>query len=272
MDKCERKLSVTGIIQQYKVFSKDFWLGYKTLEKLYPDFDSIKINLLKCKRIDPKYYQDIPNYQIERDLLEQEWNQKNEEAKQQGISTHEYIHNLLCTNLQACKNEFYIPTDKYQLKNYDQFLTCQDGIFAEYKLEIPINDEFTLIGIPDCFIIHDGVIDIKDWKTSDTPIKFKSNYEMSQHQTKKLKFPLNGTDDAPGIHYQIQLSIYMWMLLQLRPDLKPGVLEIVWIKDNKIKKVYPVEYMEKQVNKLIKFHVKNIKLQEEMLKCREIKY
>jgi hypothetical protein len=43
----------------------------------------------------------------------------------------------------------------------------------------------------------------------------------------------------------------MWMLLQIRPDLKPGVLEIVWIQNDKIKKVYPVEYLESKINKFI---------------------
>ena len=30
-----------------------------------------------------------------------------------------------------------------------------------------LNNDIILIGIPDCFIIHDGIVDIIDWKTND---------------------------------------------------------------------------------------------------------
>jgi hypothetical protein len=52
----------------------------------------------------------------------------------------------------------------------------------------------------------------------------------------------------------------MWMILKLRPDLKPGKLQIVHIKDMKIRNVYDVEYLEKDIEKLIKWHVKSLKL------------
>ena len=64
----------------------------------------------------------------------------------------------------------------------------------------------------------------------------------------------------------------MWMLLKIRPDLKPGKLEIVWIQNDKIKKVYPVEYLEDKINKFIPWHLKSIRLKSKMNACREIKY
>ena len=64
----------------------------------------------------------------------------------------------------------------------------------------------------------------------------------------------------------------MWMLLKLRPDLKPGKLKLVWIKDYKAKKVFEVEYLEKEVDTLLKWHLKSIKLKKETDKCKEIKY
>jgi hypothetical protein len=64
----------------------------------------------------------------------------------------------------------------------------------------------------------------------------------------------------------------MWMLLQIRPDLKPGQLEIVWIQHDKIKKVYPVEYLENKINKFIAWHLKSLRLKNKMHECREIKY
>lgn len=262
-------LSVSSLINKYKQFARNFWLGYKTLEKLHPNFDDIKMNLLKSKRIDPKYYADLPTYQMEKDLLDLEWKKKSEEARAIGTSTHEYIHNLFVTDLKGCKLEFGIPTDTYSLSSD---LQCNSGFFVEQKLEVKLDDDYSLVGIPDYFIIKDGVVSIKDWKTSETPIKFKSMYELSTHQNKKLKFPLNFLDDVEGVHYQIQLSLYMWMILKLRPDLKPGQLEIVWIKDNKVKKSFPVEYLGDKIDKFINWHLKSLHLEQKMSECREIKY
>jgi hypothetical protein len=64
----------------------------------------------------------------------------------------------------------------------------------------------------------------------------------------------------------------MWMILKLRPDLKPGKLQIVHIKDMKICNVYDVEYLEQDIEKLIKWHVKSLKLKQKTMECREIEY
>lgn len=261
-------LSVVNLINDYHVFDKDFWLNYKTLEKLHPDFESIKMSLLKTKRVDKKYIENLESFELEKQLLAEEWQIKSDEAKTAGINTHEYIKNLLKVDPKGCTT-FQLPTDKYTVSS--DLLNASSGIFIEQRLEIPLDDEYTLVGVPDCFVIHDGQIDIKDWKVLESAPKFKSMYEVSKKQNKKMKYPL-ALDDVNGVHYQIQLSIYMWMLLQIRPDLKPGQLEIVWIQHDKIKKVYPVEYLENKINKFIAWHLKSLHLKNKMHECREIKY
>ena len=68
-------ISVTSIINSYHQFDREFWLSYKVLEKIHPNFDSIKLNLLKSKRIDQKYLKeiDINQYNLEKALLDAEW-------------------------------------------------------------------------------------------------------------------------------------------------------------------------------------------------------
>lgn len=266
-------ISVTSIINSYHQFDREFWLSYKVLEKIYPNFDSIKLNLLKAKRIDQKYLKeiDINQYNLEKALLDAEWKQENEEAKKVGTSTHEYIHNLFCTDLKAVKSEFQIDTDLYSVQKLESFIKCNNGIFVEHKLEYRLDDDYVLVGIPDCFIIHDNVVDIIDWKTNDK-LSFKSMFEAGKGKTKRLKYPLCTLDDCNGIHYQLQLSIYMWLILQLRPDLNPGELKIVWIKDQKIKKTFQVEFLKDVVDKLMKWHIKTVKLNQKFQECRDIKY
>ena len=108
--------------------------------------------------------------------------------------------------------------------------------------------------------------------TSEESIKFKSKYDVAKKSTSKLKYPLSKYDNSEGNIYQLQLSLYMWMILKLRPDLKPGKLQIVHIKDMKIRNVYDVEYLEKDIEKLIKWHVKSLKLKQKTMECREIEY
>lgn len=266
-------ISTTQLIHSYHHFDKDFWLSYKTLEKLHPNFDSIKMSLLKSKRIDAKVMKEVDEqvFTTERQLLQAEWESKNEEAKQTGITTHEYIRNLFCTNLKAVKKDFLIDTDQYNLAQMEQFLSS-DGIFIEHRLELPLEENYSLVGIPDCFIIHDGIVDIYDWKVCEDKIKFKSVFDVGKNHSKKMKYPLSSLDDCDGIQYQLQLSIYMWIILKLRPELKPGTLKIVQIKDRKVKNVFEVPYMEKEVKKLIPWHLKNTKLNKALFNCREIKY
>lgn len=260
-------LSVVNLINDYHVFDRDFWLGYKTLEKLHPDFNDIKMSLLKTKKINAKFLEGVENFEVEKALLEAEWKQKSEEAKTQGINTHKYIQDLLKVDPDTCRHEFQLS--EYQVSK--DLLNASNAMFIEHRLEVPLDENHVLVGVPDCFVIHDGQIDIKDWKCLDSAPKFKSMYEVSKHSSKKMKYPL-ALDDVNGVHYQIQLSIYMWMLLQIRPDLKPGVLEIVWIQNNKIKKVFPVEYLETKINKFIPWHLKALNLKEKTQSCREIKY
>jgi hypothetical protein len=64
----------------------------------------------------------------------------------------------------------------------------------------------------------------------------------------------------------------MWMILQLRPDLKPGTLNISWVQDMRVKKSFEVPYMEDEINQLIQWYIKDIRLKQEMDKCKEIQY
>lgn len=139
-------------------------------------------------------------------------------------------------------------------------------------MEWKLDDEYQLVGIADLIQIHDGIVDIIDWKTDEDGIKFKSHFDVAKKHSKKMKYPLTKYDDVNGIHYQLQLSIYAWIIKQLRPDLQIGKLKICWVKDMKLKKVFEVEYLEEDVEKLLKWHLKSVKLKQETNKCKELIY
>ena len=270
-----QRLAVTNLIRDYHTFSKDFWLSYKTLEKVLPEgqFADMKMKLLKSKKI---ILESIPNldlelFNTERALLEKEWSDKNEEAKQIGTNTHEWIHNLFCTDLYSVKLNFGIDTDRYQIQNTEAFLHSNSGIFNEFKMEIPLDNDYLLVGIADCILKEGNHVTIIDFKT-DEKIQFRSMYELGKKKSKRMKYPLVNLEDAQGVHYQIQLSLYAWMLQQLDPNIIIDNLIIVQVENMRKKKEFPVEYLKKDIEKLIKWHVKSLHLKTEMDKCNTLTF
>lgn len=70
-------------------------------------------------------------------------------------------------------------------------------------MELPLDEEFKLIGIADLISIKDGIVTIIDWKTDEDGIKFKSYYDVAKRHGKKLKYPMSKLDDINGVHYQL---------------------------------------------------------------------
>ena len=272
---CMQRLAVTSVIKDYHHFDKDFWLSYKTLEKVLPEvqFQDMKMKLLKSKKI---ILESIPNldieqFKVERELLNKEWTEKNEEAKQVGTTTHEQIHNLFCTDLRSVKVDLGIDTEQYQVQRMEEFLNTNKGIFNEFKMEVPLDDDFLLVGIADCIIKDGNYITVIDFKT-DEKIPFKSTFDVGKKKSKRLKYPLCDLEDCAGVHYQIQLSLYGWMLQQIDPNLIIDKLIIIQIQNLKKKKEFRVEYIKSTIEKLIKWHLKSAKLKIEMEKCNELKF
>lgn len=266
-------LSVSQILNSYHCFDREFWLSYKTLEAIMlpENFAEIKMSMLKSKKLPQNLFElvDQQAYELKRAEIDFEWTKKNEDAKTIGTNTHDAIRNTFVTDIFRARRDFEVEGD---LQPAETFLSAQNGLFPEQRMEIQLDPEYNLVGIADMICIHDGTVDIIDWKTDDDGIKFKSTFDVGKKRTKRMKFPLSKFDDCPGIRYQFQISMYMWMLLKLRPDLKPGSLRLVWVKDMKVKKVFPVEYLEKDVESLLKWHIKSIKLKKETDKCKELKY
>lgn len=266
-------IAVTGIINNYHTFEREFWLSYKALEAvMIPiEWDNVKMSLLKSKRIDDKIFKtaDKSVYDQKRAEIDADWRQKNEEAKATGSAVHEMIHNELITDIFSARKDFQLEGD---LQAADTFLLAQGGLFPEQRMEWKLDPDYQLVGIADLISIHDGMFDIIDWKTDEDGIKFKSHFDLAKKHAKKMKYPLTKFDDVNGIHYQLQLSLYAWLIKQLRPDLQVGKLKLVWIKDMKVKKVYELDYLEEDIDRLIKWHLKATKLKEKTDQCKDITY
>lgn len=267
-------IGVTNLISQYHFFEREFWLSYKALEQVVDPikWNEMKMTLLKSKRIDDKIFLSVSReeYEKKKSEIDSEWKQKNDAAKATGTALHEKIHNMLVTDANSCKTSFGIPTDQYKICATEEFLNS-NGLFPEFRIEIPLDETYLLVGIADLIIKDGNNIQIIEYKTDDK-IEQHSHFDMAKKKKKTMKYPLSKIEDCNFNHYTLQLSIYAWMLKKLDPDLQITSLQIYHIVNDKLKKIYKCDFLEKEVDKLMNWHLKSINLKRDMEACREIEY
>lgn len=99
-----------------------------------------------------------------------------------------------------------------------------------------------ICGQSDLVEVADDTVHITDYKTNKE-IK-KESFVDWQGNSKKLSAPLSHLDDCNLNHYNLQLSIYMYIILKHNPNLKPGKLIIHHItfeeEDEKDEFGYPI--------------------------------
>lgn len=266
-------ISVTGLIKTYRKFERDFWLSYKALERLLsPEkFKIIKMLLLKSKRIDQKYidYVGADKFEQTRQLISLEWQEKSDEAKAEGTVVHQQIQAMF-TSGDSQVSAFGFDPEQYLVMKTDQFANTEKGLFPEFRMEYKLDDDYTLVGVADLIVKDGNCITIYDWKTSDK-ISMKARYDVGNKRKKTFKYPISNIEDTEIAQYQLQLSAYAWLIKKINPDFQVN-LEVVQIANNLPKNHISVEYLEKDINRLIEHHVNDLHLKAELEKCNPISY
>jgi len=105
----------------------------------------------------------------------------------------------------------------------------KEGVYPEHMVYLK---SMALCGQADLVEVVDGHINIHDYKTNKE-IKDKgfTNWEGI---TKKLYKPVNHLDDCNLKHYNLQLSIYAYIIKKHNPKLKIGKLTIQHVKFVKV--------------------------------------
>ena len=96
-----------------------------------------------------------------------------------------------------------------------------DGIYPEHFVYLK---SAGICGQSDLVEVVNGHVNIMDYKTNKE-IK-NQGFKSWDGKTKKLLKPLAHLDDCNLMHYNIQLSLYLYMILKHNPKLKPGKLII----------------------------------------------
>lgn len=97
----------------------------------------------------------------------------------------------------------------------------KDGMYPEHFVYMK---SLGICGQSDLVEVIDGVVHITDYKTNKE-IRSES-YKDWEGLSQKMNHPVSHLDDCNLNHYNLQLSIYMYMILKHNPRLKPGTLMI----------------------------------------------
>jgi hypothetical protein len=97
----------------------------------------------------------------------------------------------------------------------------KDGMYPEHFVYMK---SLGICGQSDLVEIVDGVVHITDYKTNKE-IRSES-YKDWEGLSQKMNHPVSHLDDCNLNHYNLQLSIYMYMILKHNPRLKAGTLMI----------------------------------------------
>ena len=155
------------------------------------------------------------------------WNKESTRATDLGS----WYHNQREEELLACqtiqRNGLDLPIIHPIMDGVKKFAPDQrlvPGIYPEHFVYLK---SALLCGQADRVEVVGDVINIYDYKTNK---KMREAYTNWEGVTKKMLGPLSHVDDSDLLHYALQLSIYMYIMLQHNHTLKPGKLEVSHIQ------------------------------------------
>ena len=244
------------------------WLSVTSVISLFkPKFDKIIQAEKSSKNKKSKWYGKTPQQIIDA------WDAETERALKLGSWYHDQREQELiaCDTLQRNGLDLPIfrPIEQDGVKlSPDQSLVA--GIYPEHLVYLK---SASICGQADRIEVVGNTVNVYDYKTNKE-IKTEA-YKSWDGKVDTLAAPLNHIENCNLMHYALQLSIYMYIILKHNHTLKPGKLEIhhiVFEKEGEdengypiiatdaagdplVKEVVPYEvpYMKKEVNQIIKY-------------------
>lgn len=230
---------------EYNGADKNWTSVTSLLGQYHEEFDKWEMAMYCSKnKRNPKYYGMSPKSIVEM------WDNENKRATDLGHKYHYARESELVSSEEINGLKvFSCPMDgdkKIALPQTD----LQDGIYPEF---IAYLKRFEVIGQIDYLEIRDKKVYINDYKTNKE-LKWKS-YVNYLGESKMMFAPINHIEDCNAKHYNLQLSIYMFMILRQNPHLSFGGIKIQYVTFKEIKKDengYPVNEFDENGNPIVK--------------------
>lgn len=158
------------------------------------------------------------------------WKEIADQSLTRGKTIHRVIEDYFNTGVYDYEHKRLIEQVKW-LK-----------ITGKKKPEVMLhNTEYKLVGIADLIVENKNRFDIYDYKTN-------KKFNFCNQYNEKLKYPLDHLDDCEYNKYAMQLSMYAYMLGNVRQ------LGIIWINHDTEVKYIPVPFMKHEVEILLKHY------------------
>lgn len=260
-------ISVTTLIGKFEQpYDRDFWSGYKALQKLIPEefFNVEKKVLLDTHKLDKQYYLDTYSIRevdfnlAQQDILD-EWAESNRASCERGTAIHSRIeHEFL--DAGTCELQKYGLGGKFNVRSGDTPLDEEKGVYPEYLIHVDDGD-LHLAGQIDLLIKDGNDIYIYDWKTNKK-LDEKSYFNSKTKKYTMMKYPLTDIMDCNKCHYTLQLSMYAWMIQHNNPDLNIRRLKLVHYDHQGNVTEHELEYKKDTVERLIRYWKKQGKIEE----------
>lgn len=198
------------------------WLGVTSLVKaLHEPFHTREKAISSHNRKPTVAY---PNkwYKVPVGEIEAAW----EAEKNRSTELGHWYHNKREQALFSEENELdiYCPSfGEGRIKVAPDQSLCE-GIYPELLVYLLSSE---ICGQSDYVEVRNSKVHIKDYKTSK---EIKRHGFTNYKGTKMMYSPIEHLEDCSYIHHNIQLSLYMYIILRHNPNLESGTLTIEHIK------------------------------------------
>lgn len=190
-------------------------------------------------------------------LIKQSWKDKNKKSNEKGTAFHNWKEDVA---LEKGNTEFKGKT--YVATKYSDDLTLleENTIYPELRL---YNHDYEIAGTSDNVIRTNGKgVIIGDWKTN-------IDIEKKAYKDQKMYDPISHLTNDTLTHYNLQLSLYGWMLGQFGYEVEHLEIEhfdLEQITDNHFKviksTVYEFEYLKKEIQLMLEWYKDTVLLKK----------
>jgi hypothetical protein len=180
------------------------------------DADTIAVKSSKNKK--SKWYNMTP------EEIKSAWKSEAKRATDLGTWYHNQREADLCGLFTIDREGITVPVVKPIEEDGIKIAPDQklkDGVYPEHMVYLK---SAGLCGQSDLVEVVNGRVNITDYKTNKE-IKAES-YVNWEGISQKMDAPVSHLDDCNLNHYNLQLSLYMYIILKHNPRLKPGKLTI----------------------------------------------
>lgn len=279
-------VSVTTLIGKFcQDFDKDFWSGYKALEKMLSaeEFKAEKSQLLNTHKIDVEYFCNMYGFtrndynKAQQDILD-EWQKTNAESCERGSKIHAELEGNY-TSKKQCElrkfglgGKFEVNTNDSLMEHNKDLLDIEKGVFPEYMIYRKSDDgKFKLAGQIDLLIKDGNDIYIIDYKTNKK-LDDKSFFDKRTKKCQMMKYPMNNIMDCNKMHYALQLSAYAWMLQKLNPKFVVKKLLLIHYDHQGNVTEHELDYLKDDVERMCRFYKKEAILEARKNSRRPIEF